>query len=243
MHSSGTRTGMSSKPHCSHLPKPDSQIQPLRILVLGCGTSLLSEHLYDVGLKAITNIDLSEIAISDMLCHNACQRPGMKWQVMDITTMQIEDESFDVVVDKGGLDALMEPEFGPKMGNQYLAEVHSLELELPVSKLIKNIGMQINASVQVCFSPTFFGWKMDIHPIPLKLTTKRNNLQTFMVVVARKDQMATAILHQITTSSSLNTTYGNQACRLQLEALENENRIRREYSFTSTGSGIAAISS
>ncbi|CAB4293586.1 unnamed protein product [Prunus armeniaca] len=83
---------------------------------------------------------------------------------------------------------------------------------------------------------------MDIHPIPLKLTTKSNNLQTFMVV-ARKDQMATAILHQITTSSSLNTTYGNQACRLQLEALENENRIRREYSFTITGTGIAAISS
>ncbi|CAB4263005.1 unnamed protein product [Prunus armeniaca] len=94
---------------------------------------------------------------------------------------------------------------------------------------------------------------MDIHPIPLKLTTKRNNLQTFMVV-ARKDQMATAILHQITTSSSLNTTYGNQeimkcdlcifffrACRLQLEALENENRIRKEYSSTSTGSGIANL--
>ncbi|CAB4293585.1 unnamed protein product [Prunus armeniaca] len=98
-------------PLLSHLPKPDSQIQPLRILVPGCGTSFLSEHLYDVGFKAITNIDLSEIAISDMLCRNACQRPGMKWQVMDITTMQIEDESFDVVVDKGGLDALMEPEF------------------------------------------------------------------------------------------------------------------------------------
>ncbi|KAI5349847.1 hypothetical protein L3X38_002751 [Prunus dulcis] len=111
MHSSGTRTGLSSKPHCS----PTSQIQPLRILVPGCGTSHLSEHLYDVGFKAITNIDLSEIAISDMLCRNACQRPGMKWQVMDITTMQFEDESFDVVVDKGGLDALMEPEFGPKM--------------------------------------------------------------------------------------------------------------------------------
>lgn len=85
MHSSGTRTGLSSKPHCS----PTSQIQPLRILVPGCGTSHLSEHLYDVGFKAITNIDLSEIAISDMLCRNACQRPGMKWQVMDITTMQV----------------------------------------------------------------------------------------------------------------------------------------------------------
>ena len=27
-------------------------------------------------------------------------------------------------MNKGRLDALMEPEFGPKMGNQYLAEVY-----------------------------------------------------------------------------------------------------------------------
>ncbi|VVA39069.1 PREDICTED: methyltransferase [Prunus dulcis] len=194
MHSSGTRTGLSSKPHCS----PTSQIQPLRILVPGCGTS----HLYDVGFKAITNIDLSGIAIFDMLCRNACQRPGMKWQVMDITTMQFEDENFDVVVNKGRLDALMEPEFGPKMGNQYLAE---------------------GSKVSLSFELRDFVWPtVHWHSI---------------------DQMPTAIMHQITTSSSLNTTYGNQACRLQLEALENENRIRRGYSSTSTGSGIAVTSS
>ena len=37
--------------------------------------------------------------------------------------MQLEDESFDAIIDKGGLDALMEPELGPKLGNQYLSEV------------------------------------------------------------------------------------------------------------------------
>lgn len=37
--------------------------------------------------------------------------------------LQFEDESFDVVVDKGGLDALIEPEFGLKKGNQYLSDV------------------------------------------------------------------------------------------------------------------------
>ena len=40
-----------------------------------------------------------------------------------VTSLQLEDEAFDVVVDKGGLDALMEPELGPKLGNQYLSEV------------------------------------------------------------------------------------------------------------------------
>lgn len=33
------------------------------------------------------------------------------------------DATFDAVLDKGGLDALMEPEHGPKLGNQYLTEV------------------------------------------------------------------------------------------------------------------------
>lgn len=42
---------------------------------------------------------------------------------MDITTIQFMDETFDAVVDKGGLDALMEPQLGPKLGIQYLSEV------------------------------------------------------------------------------------------------------------------------
>lgn len=37
--------------------------------------------------------------------------------------LQCADETFDVVLDKGGLDALMEPELGPKLGSQYLSEV------------------------------------------------------------------------------------------------------------------------
>jgi len=42
---------------------------------------------------------------------------------MDMTAMQFEDEFFGAVVDKGGLDALMEPKLGPTLGNQYLSEV------------------------------------------------------------------------------------------------------------------------
>ncbi|KAH0992688.1 hypothetical protein GBA52_004171 [Prunus armeniaca] len=243
MHSSGTRTGLSSKPHCSPTSQnltPKSNHSEYSCRVVGLPSSPSTSTMS--GLRPSPTLTCLRLPFPICYAAMRANTHGMKWQVMDITTITMQDESFDVVVDKGGLDALMEPEFGPKMGNQYLAEVN---------RVLKCGGKficftwawsDINASVQVCFSPTFFGWKMDIHPIPLKLTTKRNNLQTFMVV-ARKDQMATAILHQITTSSSLNTTYGNQACRLQLEALENENRIRREYSFTSTGSGIAAISS
>lgn len=39
------------------------------------------------------------------------------------SSFQFVDGTFDAVVDKGGLDALMEPELGPKLGSQYLSEV------------------------------------------------------------------------------------------------------------------------
>lgn len=40
-----------------------------------------------------------------------------------VYVIQFEDETFDAIVDKGGLDALMEPELGPQLGEQYLSEV------------------------------------------------------------------------------------------------------------------------
>ena len=39
------------------------------------------------------------------------------------TIWQFEAVTFDAVLDKGGLDALMEPELGPDLGNLYLSEV------------------------------------------------------------------------------------------------------------------------
>lgn len=60
-----------------------------QILVPGCGNSRLSEQLYDVGFKAITNIDFSKVVISDMLRRNVRQRPDMRWRIMDMTNMQV----------------------------------------------------------------------------------------------------------------------------------------------------------
>lgn len=42
--------------------------------------------------------------------------------------LQFEAETFDFVLDKGGLDALMEPELGPDLGDRYLSEVWNLTL-------------------------------------------------------------------------------------------------------------------
>ncbi|KAM7494162.1 hypothetical protein LguiB_028771 [Lonicera macranthoides] len=39
-----------------------------------------------------------------------------------MATATFVDGTFDAIVDKGGLDAVMEPELGPKLGSQYLSE-------------------------------------------------------------------------------------------------------------------------
>ncbi|KAI5349850.1 hypothetical protein L3X38_002741 [Prunus dulcis] len=210
-------------PLLSHLPP-----QP-QILVPGCGSSRLSEHLYDAGFNSITNIDFSKVAISDCLRRNVRHRPDMRWRVMDMTAMQFEDEAFDVVVDKGGLDALMEPELGPKLGTQYLSEVR---------RVLKSGGKFICLTLAeshvlaLIFSKFRFGWKMGIHAIPQKPSSKPS-LQAFMVIA---EKQVSSVLQEITSSfndSSL-ALKGSQACGL-LEAVEKENRIRRDYS---TGSDV-----
>jgi hypothetical protein len=77
-----------------------------KILMIGCGNSKLSESMYDVGLRHVTNIDLSEVVINQMSLKNR-SRTGMTFLKMDMLNMEFDDASFDVVVDKGTLDALM----------------------------------------------------------------------------------------------------------------------------------------
>ncbi|KAI8141340.1 S-adenosyl-L-methionine-dependent methyltransferase [Fennellomyces sp. T-0311] len=76
------------------------------ILMLGCGNSTLGEDMYKDGYKNITNIDYSKTVIENMRTRCA-DMPEMKWLEMDIRDLQFPDESFDVVIDKGTMDALM----------------------------------------------------------------------------------------------------------------------------------------
>ncbi|XP_060803281.1 eEF1A lysine and N-terminal methyltransferase homolog [Amyelois transitella] len=88
----------------SHLHK---YIKPKdAVLITGCGNSSLSADLYDVGYHNITNIDVSEVVIRQMNNINA-KRSAMKFLCMDAMNMTFENEEFNVVLDKGTLDALM----------------------------------------------------------------------------------------------------------------------------------------
>lgn len=78
-----------------------------KILMIGCGNSDFSANLYDEGYINIVNLDFSEIVIEEMKKKNV-SRPEMTWVVGDMTNLEgFETGSFDIVLDKGALDALM----------------------------------------------------------------------------------------------------------------------------------------
>ena len=71
--------------------------------MVGCGNSKLSSQMYNSNFKNIINIDISDVVIGKM----KKQFPDMKWQEMDATKMDFEDNYFDCSIDKGTLDAIM----------------------------------------------------------------------------------------------------------------------------------------
>lgn len=79
-------------PLLSHLSAPSDSVSStdlVEILVPGCGSSRLSEFIYDAGFRRITNVDFSKVVISDMLRRYVRSRPEMKWRIMDMTNLQV----------------------------------------------------------------------------------------------------------------------------------------------------------
>lgn len=200
--------------------------EEVQILVPGCGNSKLSEHLYDLGFKNITNVDFSKVVISDMLRKNVRDRPEMKWRVMDMTSMQFVDESFDAILDKGGLDALMEPKLGPRLGNEYLSEVKRV---LKVGGKFICLTLAESHVLELLFPKFRFGWKLSLHAISLQPSRNhRPQLQTFMVIAEKDNSTVVSQVSSFIDQSSIEYS-GNQA-RKFFKAVERENEVRTEYS-------------
>jgi len=89
------------KPHVvSHFPSNVGSI-----LNIGCGNSRMPQELADDGYPEVISIDISDAAVEKMAATFA-HIPGLKFLQMDATKMTFQDNSFDVVFEKGTLDAL-----------------------------------------------------------------------------------------------------------------------------------------
>eukprot|EP00340_Litonotus_pictus_P007048 CAMPEP_0170519522 /NCGR_PEP_ID=MMETSP0209-20121228/4907_1 /TAXON_ID=665100 ORGANISM="Litonotus pictus, Strain P1" /NCGR_SAMPLE_ID=MMETSP0209 /ASSEMBLY_ACC=CAM_ASM_000301 /LENGTH=320 /DNA_ID=CAMNT_0010805427 /DNA_START=48 /DNA_END=1007 /DNA_ORIENTATION=- len=76
-----------------------------KVLNLGCGNAEMSEDMYADGYINISNIDISENVIEQMKVRN--KEKKMTWEVMDVMNLSYSDNSFDLVVDKSTIDAIL----------------------------------------------------------------------------------------------------------------------------------------
>jgi len=65
-----------------------------------------SADMYDAGYENIYNMDISEVVI-DQMKERYSSRENMVWEVMDAREMDYKDETFDIVIDKSTIDALL----------------------------------------------------------------------------------------------------------------------------------------
>ncbi|OWK05707.1 ECE2 [Cervus elaphus hippelaphus] len=83
-----------------------------RILVLGCGNSALSYELFLGGFPDVTSVDYSSVVVAAMRARYA-HVPMLRWETMDVRALGFPSGSFDVVLEKGTLDALLTGEQDP----------------------------------------------------------------------------------------------------------------------------------
>jgi ubiquinone/menaquinone biosynthesis C-methylase UbiE len=91
-------------------------------LNVGCGTSPMSTEML-ANFSEVVNIDISPVAIAEMKARFG-SIPSIQWLVMDCLDLKFPDGAFDVVLDKGTLDALFCGETAGGRIAKTLKEVH-----------------------------------------------------------------------------------------------------------------------
>lgn len=150
-----------------------------KILQLGCGNSQLSLDLYEDGYDDITNIDISQVLISKM----KRKYPHLNYEVMDMTKLDYCDDSFDLVIEKATLDALLVDSKSPwdleSKGSKQVSQSLS-----QVKRVLKKDGVFIS----ITFSQPHFrvpllaqsglGWNIHVE----KFTSTHGMLDYFVYV-------------------------------------------------------------
>ncbi|NXG46261.1 MET13 protein, partial [Psilopogon haemacephalus] len=157
-----------------------------KVLVVGCGNSELSEQMYDMGMcEDIMNIDISDTVIRQMQERSGSKRPKMSYLVMDMLQMDFADAQFQVVLDKGTLDALLTDE-----EEATLAKVDKMFAE--ISRVLQVGGRYLCVSLAQAhvlkkvveyFSQE--GWVVRIHQVSSSEHKKQFVLPIFIYVMTK----------------------------------------------------------
>ncbi|KAL0212374.1 hypothetical protein RCL1_006000 [Eukaryota sp. TZLM3-RCL] len=162
----------------------------MKILVVGCGNSRLSYQLYEDGFKNVVSIDIADSAINQMIEKYRETAPELEWQVMDVRKLDFPSGSFDLVVDKGTMDALL-------CGKDSFENVYSAHKE--IHRVLKPSGTYINITYgqpearQDHFRRQGLNWTVEHKTVPksmLGLEENSDNPSNFFYVYICKASTA-----------------------------------------------------
>ena len=80
--------------------------QSKQILNVGCGNSPMGVEMLKEGFDRVTNIDISHSVIEQMK-NLYINETKAEWITMDCTNLQFPENSFDAIIEKGTIDALI----------------------------------------------------------------------------------------------------------------------------------------
>jgi ubiquinone/menaquinone biosynthesis C-methylase UbiE len=125
-----------------------------KILTVGCGNSSFSYELYQLGYRNIVNIDYSEVVIDNMAKKYGDIAPEMQWLVMDMTDMSFENNSFDVIIDKAAMDALVVDE-----GDVWHPSQHVIDIVDKMCTEVSRVLTRTGEFIQISFNQPHFRTK------------------------------------------------------------------------------------
>mmetsp|Transcript_6304 Transcript_6304/g.13639 ORF Transcript_6304/g.13639 Transcript_6304/m.13639 type:complete len:155 (-) Transcript_6304:379-843(-) len=117
----------------------------------------MSKEMYDDGYSNLKNLDFSEVVIAQMSQYE----PQMIWEVMDVTDLKYANGSFDAVVAKGTLDAVLCSGLGDQ--KRMMEEIY---------RVLSDKGMLIAVSFGLpekrrqMFDEPNLRWHTKVHTVP-----------------------------------------------------------------------------
>eukprot|EP01036_Dinobryon_divergens_P027449 gene27449-36225_t len=133
------------------------------ILMAGSGNSRLTEDMFEDGYTTITNVDASRVVIDQMIDRYK-DKPTLQWQQMNVTSLEFPDETFDVVIAKATLDAVLCGEGSTANVAKFCSEV---------SRVLKPTGLFFIVSYGVpdnrlnyLEKEDIYSWTVTVHTVP-----------------------------------------------------------------------------
>lgn len=177
-----------------------------KILMVGCGNSQLSQQMYQDGYQNIISTDISKVCIENQ------QKafPHLTWQVADLMNLEnFQNETFDVVIEKATLDALLVSEKSPWQTSEEGQET----IETCLSEISRVLNDKKGKFLSLTFAqPHFrkplyakpqFSWNVDYE-------TFGSGFHYYCYVMTKSDQIQSQVFISSATDISKLTLNVNQ---------------------------------